>query len=148
MEFRNEVSVRPSRDVRLVEQAGKIVAYPEPHRTPVLPGGWAPLSREQQDAVLQACASAAECLQFRVGSPWDAGCEYRVYQLQTDRWGGMAVAVRSTPGESGAMRLDLLGLARESVRALRIAIDFFNWELEAHGQPWRLAVTRSEPTAS
>jgi hypothetical protein len=24
--------------------------------------------------------------------------------------------------------------------ALRIATDFFNWDLEAHGQPWRLSV--------
>jgi hypothetical protein len=34
----------------------------------------------------------------------------------------------------------LLGLAWEPLGALRIATDFFNWDLEAHGQAWRLSV--------
>jgi hypothetical protein len=34
----------------------------------------------------------------------------------------------------------LLGLAWEPLAALRIATDFFNWDLEAHGQAWRLSV--------
>ena len=145
MEVSNDdVSVRPARDVRLVEEGGKVVAYPEPHRTPVLPAGWAPLTREQQDAVLQACESAPDCLQFRVGSPWDSTCEYRVYRLQTDLWGGLALAVKCTFGGSAQSGLGLLGLAREPLRALRIAIDFFNWDLEAHSQQWRLAITKPE----
>ena len=32
------------------------------------------------------------------------------------------------------------GLAWEPLAALRIATDFFNWDLEAHGQTWRLGV--------
>ena len=43
------VHVRPARGVRLIERGGSVLAFPEPHRTPVLPAGWAPLSREQQD---------------------------------------------------------------------------------------------------
>jgi hypothetical protein len=77
-----------------------------------------------------------------VGSPWDPSFEYRVYQLQTDLWGGLAVAVRSSNEESDlAARRQLLGLARETLHAVRIAVDFFNWDLEAHGQQWRLAVS-------
>jgi len=34
----------------------------------------------------------------------------------------------------------LLGLAWEPLAALRIATDFFNWDLEAHGKSWRLSV--------
>jgi hypothetical protein len=35
----------------------------------------------------------------------------------------------------------LLGLAWETVRAIRLALDFYNWDLDAQGQPWRLDVT-------
>ena len=40
----NYLDVRPARGVRLVEHEGQVVAYPAPHRTPVLPRGWAPLT--------------------------------------------------------------------------------------------------------
>ncbi len=92
--------VRPARDVRLIEESGKVVAYPEPHRTPVLPGGWAPLRREHQQAVLWACDAADECLVFRLGSVWEAGAEYRVYRLANELWGGLSVVTKwtDTPG--------------------------------------------------
>jgi hypothetical protein len=38
----------------------------------------------------------------------------------------------------------LLGLAWEELRAVNLALDFFNWDLEAHGQGWRLAATHIE----
>jgi hypothetical protein len=132
--------------VRLIEHRGVVVAYPEPHRTPVLPGGWAPLSREQQDAVLRACDAANDCLIFRLGSLWEPGCEYRVYRLTTEQWAGLSVVCKyATPGHAHAAPCNalLLGLAWEPMRALRIATDFFNWDLEAHGQSWRLDVTES-----
>ncbi len=146
----NSVGVRPARRVRLIEHAGVIVAYPEPHRTPVLPPGWAPLSREQQEAVQRACDAAPECLIFKLGSLWEPGCEYRVYRLATEQWAGLSVVCKfagaeprwpEAPGhQSGPCNGQLLGLAWEPLAALRIATDFFNWDLEAHGQTWRLGV--------
>jgi hypothetical protein len=111
-----------------------VVAYPEPHRTPVLPAGWAPLSREQQDAVLNACDVAPESMVMRLGSLWDQS-EYRVYRLANDSWGGLSIAAR---GEGRNQQL--LGLAWDMSGAVAIAIDFFNWDLEANGQHWRLNV--------
>jgi hypothetical protein len=130
-----------------------VVAYPEPHRTPVLPSGWAPLSRDQQEAVQRACDASPECLIFKLGSLWEPGCEYRVYRLATEQWAGLSVVCKFAAletgrraGESGVAstvspcNAQLLGLAWEPLEALRIAADFFNWDLEAHGQPWRLGV--------
>jgi hypothetical protein len=146
----NRVGVRPARRVRLIEHGGVIVAYPEPHRTPVLPPGWAPLSREQQEAVQRACDAAPECLIFKLGSLWEPGCEYRVYRLATEQWAGLSVVCEfagaeprrpEPPGhQSGPCNGQLLGLAWEPLGALRIATDFFNWDLEAHGETWRLGV--------
>jgi hypothetical protein len=146
----NSVGVRPARRVRLIEHGGVIVAYPEPHRTPVLPPGWAPLSREQQEAVQRACDAAPECLIFKLGSLWEPGCEYRVYRLATEQWAGLSVVCKfagaeprwqeATGHQSSPCNGQLLGLAWEPLAALRIATDFFNWDLEAHGQTWRLGV--------
>ena len=41
---------------------------------------------------------------------------------------------------AGPCNGQLLGLAWEPLAALRIATDFFNWDLEAHGKSWRLSV--------
>lgn len=139
------VEVRPSRAVRLVEQGGGVAAYPEPHRTPVLPRGWAPLSVDQQAAVLAACDAAPEALVLRIGSLWEPGAEYRVYRLANDLWGGLAIAARALPDRAATaaaapVNRALLGLAWDTTEAVRLAIDFFNWDLEAHGHEWRLAV--------
>jgi hypothetical protein len=147
----NRVGARPARRVRLIEHQGAVVAYPEPHRTPVLPSGWAPLSREQQDAVLHGCDAAPECLIFKLGSLWEPGCEYRVYRLTTEQWAGLSVVCKFGALDSRRAEFSgrpagslcngqLLGLAWQPVAALRIATDFFNWDLEAHGQTWRLGV--------
>jgi hypothetical protein len=125
----------------LIESAGVVVAFPEPHHTPILPGSWGPLSREQQDAVQRACDLAPDCLIFKLASIWEPGTEYRVYKLATEHWAGLSVVckfVATTAGTSGRNEY-LLGLAWELVGALRIATDFFNWDLEAHGQHWRLS---------
>ena len=137
--------VRPAREVRLIEESGKMVAYPQPHRTPVLPSGWAPLRREHQQAVLCACDAADECLVFRLGSLWEAGAEYRVYRLAIELWGGLSVVTKWTPAPGpcnrGPRNQLLIGLAGDSQRAVKIAVDFFNWDLQTHGQTWRLSVT-------
>jgi hypothetical protein len=143
METNNSVVVRPARRVRLIEQSGIVVAYPEPHRTPVLPAGWAPLTRDQQDAVLRACDSAPDCLIFRLGSLWEPGCEYRVYRLTTEQWAGLSVVSKcatSGQGNAALRNVQLLGLSWQPLGALKLAADFFNWDLEAHGQSWRLDV--------
>jgi hypothetical protein len=138
----HSVGVRPARRVRLIEHRGVVVAYPEPHRTPVLPAGWAPLSPEQQEAVQRACDAAPECLIFKIGSLWEPGCEYRVYRLATEQWAGLAVVCKfATPGYTNPpCNGQLLGLAWAPLAALKLAADFFNWDLEAHGQTWRLSV--------
>jgi len=149
MDMSNEsVAVRPARRVRLIEHRGMVVAYPEPHRTPVLPAGWAPLSHEEQEAVQRACDAAQDCLIFKLGSLWEPGCEYRVYRLATEQWAGLSVvckfALPADPYQGSPCNFQLLGLSWDPIGALRIATDFFNWDLEAHGQPWRLGVRESE----
>jgi hypothetical protein len=147
METTNQsVGARPARQVRLIEHAGVVVAFPEPHRTPVLPAGWAPLSRDQQDAVQRACDGAPECLIFRLGSVWEPSCEYRVYRLANEQWARLSVVCKfiACAGDQGDVESgrneQLLGLAWDPLAALKIATDFFNWDLEAHGQTWRLGV--------
>jgi hypothetical protein len=140
------VDVRPARVVRLSEEKGRMVAYPDPHRTPVLLRGWAPLTRDQQDAVLHACNDAPECLVFRLGSLWDAGTDYRVYCLTKEQWAGLWVASRyvaneaDEPGSGAGDNRQLLGLGSDAVHTVQLALDCFNWDLEAHGETWRLSV--------
>jgi len=142
----SSVGARPARQVRLIEHAGVVVAFPEPHRTPVLPAGWAPLSREQQDAVQGACDLSPDCLIFRLGSVWEPHCEYRVYRLAKEQWAMLSVVCKFVcGGQDGASSStgrneQLLGLAWDPLGAIKIATDFFNWDLEAHGQSWRLGV--------
>ena len=137
------IALRAARRVRLIEQGGRVVAYPEPHRTPVLPSGWAPLSRDQQEAVQRACDASPDCLILKLGSLWEPGSEYRVYRLGTENWAGLSVVCKFAPDdvEAGTPgNVQLLGLSRDPLAALRLAADFFNWDLEAHGQRWRLGI--------
>ena len=155
MQSNPSVHVRPARGVRLIERGGKVVAFAEPHRTPVLPAGWAPLTRDQQAAVLRACDDAQNAVLFRLGSLWEPGCEYRVYRLVNESWAGLSVVTKCALGEGAAVsggqgstdtNLQLLGLGRDPLQVVRIAIDFFNWDLEAHGQAWRLDVQVTTPS--
>ena len=141
------VDVRSSRTVRLIDHGGSVTAYPEPHRTPVLPSGWAPLTREQQDAVLQACDGAPRSVVFRIGSLWDPEAEYRAYRLTGEHWAGLWVASRfvttahDDPGAPSGENRQLLGLGPDAPHVTQLIVDFFNWDLEAHGERWRLSVT-------
>jgi len=135
-----DFTVRPARGVRLIEHAGR-TAYAGPYRTPVLPRGWAPLTTDQQRAVLQACDAAPNHLTFRLGSLTNPEVDYRVYQLQKESWAGIWVAARCFTDCDGVVsNRDLLGLGLESQRAVRIALDFFNSDLQARGETWRLGV--------
>jgi hypothetical protein len=141
------------RRVHLIDRGGTVVAYPEPHRTPVLPSGWAPLTREQQDAVLQACDEAPHCVVFRIGSLWDTGAEYRVYRLTDARWAGLWVACRYNSGlhdhsgSTGSENRQLLGLGPDGPETIKLTVDFFNWDLEAHGETWRLTAIPPPPAS-
>jgi hypothetical protein len=140
--------VRPARAVRLIEQNGLVVAYPEPHLTPVLPGAWTPLTREEQDAVLKACDAASEAIVLRLGSLWEPGAEYRVYQL-SGQWCGLFVASSfgqkedpADPQASAPRNRQLLALGPDVLHAVSIALNFFNWDLETNGHPWRLSANK------
>ncbi len=151
------VGVRSARRARPIEHAGVVVAHPEPHRVPVLPSGWAPLNLEQQEAVQRACDAAPECVIFKLGSLREPGCEYRVYRLAPGQWAGLSVVCKfaaadarkhaEIPGQPPDVPCNgqLLGLAWEPLTAVRIATDFFNRDLEAHGQTWRLSVHPAPP---
>ena len=146
------VDVRAARRVRLIDHGGSVIAFPEPHRTPVLPSGWAPLTREQQEAVLHACNTAPRCVVFRIGSLWDPDAEYRVYRLTDPRWTGLWVAcryvttLRDDPGSPLGENRQLLGLGTDGPQAIQLTVDFFNWDLEAHGETWRLKAIPPPPT--
>jgi hypothetical protein len=134
-------TARPARDARLFDESCRGGARPTPYRTPVLPRGWAPLTLEQQRAVLEACDAAPNQLTFRLGSLVDPEVDYRVYQLQKESWAGLWVAARCLTDCDGVVsNRDLLGLGLEPLRAVRITLDFFNSDLQARGESWRLGV--------
>ena len=67
-----------------------------------------------------------------------------VYRLTSEQWSGLSVVCKfALPAEphQTPCNFQLLGLAFDPLCALKIATDFFNWDLEAHGQPWRLGVS-------
>ena len=144
------VDIRTGRRVPSADIGARVIAYSEPHRTPVLPAGWAPLTGEQQDAVLRACDSAPECLVLRIGSMLNMDAEYRVYRLTSQHWGGLwivsrYVTARKTGSGPDGVNHQLLGLGTEGQYVIQLTCDFFNWDLEALGEQWRLAAT-PQPT--
>jgi hypothetical protein len=136
----NQPDTRSARGVRHIDNTDggtRVVA----RRTPILPRGWAPLTADQQRAVLQACDAAADQLTFRLGSLVDAEVDYRVYQLQNETWAGLWVASRCcTDCDGSVSNRDLLGLGADAMRAVRIALEFFNSDLLARGESWRLGI--------
>jgi len=143
--------VRRARHVRLVEDTKGVSVYPEPHRVPVLPSGWAPLDRADQEAVMAACDANPRACRLRFGSPWDPTIEYRVYVLDVDAWRGVCAAtafstgpVNGTHHTSGGANVRLLAVARDIENAARVAVDFLNWDLEAEGLRWRVAVSAAD----
>jgi len=138
------VRLRRTRTVRVVEHAGGVSVYPEPHALPVLPKGWAPLGAIEQSALLEACDSRPNACRLRLGSLWDKQSEYRVYCLN-DEWAGACAATifDAEATESGVRGRNtrLLGVAVSLDRALRLAVEFANWDLAAEAADWRLSVS-------
>jgi hypothetical protein len=143
-----EIRLRRKRTARLVEEPQGVTIYPEPHTVPVLPAGWAPLDPGDEIAVLRACDAFAEACRLRFGSIWDPAGEYRVYCLDSDAWRGVCAATlftvdssdRDAPEPTGR-NTRLLAIAHSLEGAARVAVDFINWDLEADGTRWRLALT-------
>jgi hypothetical protein len=130
---------RPARGVRPLDPSGT-PAYDGVRRTPVLPRGWAPLTADQQRAVLDACDASPDGLRFRLGSLRNPDVDYRVYRLHSE-WAGLWLASRCYTDCDGIdANRDLLGLGADASQAVRIALDFFNSDLEARGESWRLGV--------
>jgi hypothetical protein len=125
-----------------------VTVYPEPHVPPVLPNGWAPLAQEEEASLLEACdANPGQC-RLRLGSLWDPNAEYRVYCLDDERWRGICAATLFDLGQSASDKgrnTRLLAVARTAQDAVRIAVDFLNWDLEADGADWRLGVKSAPP---
>jgi len=138
------IRLRRTRSVRVVEHSGGVSVFPEPHALPVLPKGWAPLGPIEQSALLEACDARPNACRLRLGSLWDKRSEYRVYCLN-EQWAGACAATifDIDPEEAGALGRNtrLLGVATSVDRALRLAVDFVNWDLAADGTEWRLTVS-------
>lgn len=132
-----DVRLRRKPTARVVESGSGVKAYPEPHVSPVLPPGWAPLEPSDEAAVLDACDQFADACRLRLGSLWDANIEYRVYCLEGDVWGGVYAATLFASGQNGR----LLAISDTPEEAAQIALDFLNWDLEALGLTWRVMLT-------
>ena len=134
------IRLRRTRAVRVVEQSGGISVFPEPYALPVLPKGWAPLGPIEQSALLEACDARPAACRLRLGSLWDVRSEYRVYCLDGE-WAGACAATIFDVDHDQRIRgrnTRLLGVAVTVDRAVRLALDFVNWDLAADGSPWRL----------
>jgi hypothetical protein len=119
-------------------QPGTVAVPRVPRPSPVLPAGWAPLTRDQQAAVLQACDRAPSALVFRAGAA-TAAVEYRVYRLD-DVWAGLCVvSVCDTPGNGlPHANRELLGLASADAEAVALVLTRVNAELQAAGRAFKL----------
>ena len=145
----DSIRLRRTRSARIVQHRQGVTAYPEPYQTPVLPPGWPPLDPADQVSVLLACDEFPEACRLRLRSLWDADSEFRVYCLDSEAWRGICAATIFTvdtadgeerDGRTGRNRR-LLAIAHTAEEAARVALDFLNWDLEADGCDWRLALT-------
>jgi hypothetical protein len=139
------VRLRRVRAAHVVERAGDLSIFPEPHTVPVLPEGWAPLGPIEQSALLEACDARPHACRLRLGSLWDVRSEYRVYCLDDD-WAGACAATifdqeHPVPALPHGRNTRLLGVAIRPEDAISLALDFVNWDLEADDAPWRLTVS-------
>ena len=100
---------------------------------PVLPGAWAPLTDEEQSAVLAACERCDGGLLMRLAAPVEALEEYRVYRLSGD-WPNLVVVSRATlvkrKGNNSAIvrNTECLGVAKTAEEGIRLAISFYRSE--------------------
>lgn len=142
----SQIRLRRTRAARVVQHAQGVTAYPEPYHTPVLPSGWPPLDPADEASVLRACDEFPQACRLRLRSLWDAS-EFRVYRLDSDAWRGVCAATLfmvETPGggtDRAGRNARLLAVSLTPDEAARVALDFLNWDLEADGSAWRLALT-------
>ena len=100
---------------------------------PVLPGAWAPLTEEEQAAVLAACERCDGGLLMRLAAPVEALEEFRVYRLSGD-WPNLVVVSRATLvkpkgcGSPVVRNTECLGVANTAVEGIRLAISFYRSE--------------------
>ena len=147
----DSIRLRRTRSARVVQHRHGVTAYPEPYRTPVLPPGWPPLDPADQAAVLVACDGSPQACRLRLRSLWDAASQFRVYCLDSEAWRGVCAATifsaDTTDGdereEANGRNVRLLAVAHTAEDAARVALDFLNWDLEADGCDWRLALIPS-----
>lgn len=137
------IRLRRTPAVRVVERAGGMAVYREPHTEPVLPRGWAPLGPIEQSALLEACDASPNSCRLRLGSLWDTRSEYRVYCLDGQWAGACAATIFDVDFEtsSGGRNTRLIGVGVTLDRAVTLALDFVNWDLEADGASWRLTLS-------
>jgi hypothetical protein len=136
------IRLRRTPAVRVVERPGGMAVFPEPHTQPVLPKGWAPLGPIEQSALLEACDLNPGACRLRLGSLWDMRSEYRVYCLD-GQWAGACAATMfdvDFEASAGGRNTRLIGVGVTLDRAVGLALDFVNWDLEADGAPWRLTL--------
>jgi hypothetical protein len=101
---------------------------------PVLPRAWAPLTDEEQAAVLSACERCDNGLLMRLASHDEPSEEYRVYRLSTDEWPNVVVVSRARlvqpPGYGSPVvrNTEFLGLAQTAEEGIRIAVGIYHAE--------------------
>lgn len=140
------IRLQRTRAARVVQHSKGVTAYPEPYRTPVLPNGWPPLDPADEASVLRACDEFPQACRLRFRSLWDSS-EFRVYCLDSDAWRGVCATTLFTvdagDGETNRTGRNgrLLAVTHTPDEAARVALDFLNWDLEADGSAWRLALT-------
>jgi len=130
------VRLKRKRAARVVQHQAGVTAYPEPHAAPVLPDGWGPLDPANETAILRACDEFSEGCHLRMGSPWEPESDYRVYRLHGSTFGDIC----ATTVFNGGRNTRLLAVSPSCAGAARVALDFVNWDLEAAGVTWRLAL--------
>lgn len=140
------IRLQRTRSARVVQHPQGVTAYPEPYATPVLPSGWPPLDPADEASVLRACDEFPQACRLRLRSLWDAS-EFRVYCLDSDAWRGVCAATLFSTDTHDDDRhrtgrnIRLFAITHTPDEAARVALDFFNWDLEADGSAWRLALT-------
>ena len=101
---------------------------------PVLPGAWAPLTGEEQAAVLSACERCDNGLLMRLAAPVEALEEYRVYRLSGD-WPNLVVVSRATLvrpkgyGSAIVRNTECLGVANTAEEGIRLAVAIYRSEV-------------------
>jgi hypothetical protein len=124
-------------------RAGDVAVSVRPavRQAPVLPAGWAPLTADQQAAVLQACDRTPGALVFRVGAS-NPHVEFRVYRLD-EGWAGLCVATLYEASADGfpAANRELIALASSDDQAVAIVVARVNTEIRAVGGTFGVALS-------